>query len=460
MLIVSMWTLGGSQLWSQWLLAAISGSCLVGLFLPLRLLGQQWESETRAVEQWYRLRRFPLFWLGLLFLSYITVQGLNPAWQWTENADYHWLEPIPHIEWLPSGTATPFEQMNPFRMLLIMGTIWMAVCALWAGVRHRRSLLFLFWVVSLNGTLGALSGILFKIKGVEKVLGVWTYGYPFLGPFLYENHAAAFWNLCLAVTLGLFLYYQRRTQLTLAGSGPHIVFLLAGLILLAGVLFSLSRGGILFAFLTVGAALLPGLIGSAKGLRRGSVFISFIGLGIFGGLGWGLYQMVDVEAVQREYERLWDGFEELNEGSRSLMNEATYRMFRDQKWYGWGAGSFRFYFPTYQQDYPTLWKNGKRQLFWRYAHNDWLQYLAEYGIVGCTLIGLMLLYVFSSLIFFYNRLILFNLIICLGGCLLLVHALFDFVFQNISILLTFIMVATANYQLQRWEAKRNKLNFG
>ena len=453
LLVFTMWALGGARLWSQWIMGILSGVCFAALFLPRSLFGGRWSRECTAGDRWRRLWRFPIFWLGLLFLGYIGLQGFNPAWKQVENAQYHWLEPIPHIEWLPSGIATPFEEMNPFRVLLIMGGVWMAVCALWAGVHHRRSLRFLFWVVCLNGAVGALTAVILELRGVERVLGIVECDHRFLGPFLYVNHAAAFWNLCLSLSLGLFMYYQRRTRLTLAGSGPHMLFLLVGLILLAGVLFSLSRLGIVLACCTVSAPLLIGLFVFIKGIRKGTILVSLIGVGIFGGLIWGLYRLVDVEAVEREYQSLWHSFREFDGDRRRLLYEATYRMFRDRQWYGWGAGSFRFYFPVYQQDYPPLWQVDHQRLFWSHAHNDWLQYLAEYGIIGCALMGLMILYIFGNMVIFCNNVRSLNLIACLGFLLLAVHSMLDFVFQSPLILLTAALVLTGSAQLQKLDSR-------
>lgn len=73
-------------------------------------------------------------------------------------------------------------------------------------------------------------------------------------------------------------------------------------------------------------------------------------------------------------------------------------MFQDNWLWGWGAGSYRFYFPIYQQAYPEHWGIGSKRFVWYHAHNDWLEYLTEYGVVGCGLAALMLIYFIEKIV--------------------------------------------------------------
>ena len=59
---------------------------------------------------------------------------------------------------------------------------------------------------------------------------------------------------------------------------------------------------------------------------------------------------------------------------------------------------FIYIFPIYQKNYKTIWyhwKSKKRgwqgRRIYHYAHNDWLQFLAEYGILGCFFLSGMFL---------------------------------------------------------------------
>ena len=52
-------------------------------------------------------------------------------------------------------------------------------------------------------------------------------------------------------------------------------------------------------------------------------------------------------------------------------------------WYGWGAGSYRWVSPYFQAQQKELTdKNGRLVFRATHAHNDWLQMVAEWGVVG------------------------------------------------------------------------------
>ena len=88
----------------------------------------------------------------------------------------------------------------------------------------------------------------------------------------------------------------------------------------------------------------------------------------------------------------------LESDPRLLSTKATWEMAEDRLVFGWGAGSFRYIFPIYQKGYDILWYYYYREdrgwvgrKVYSYAHNDWVQFLAEYGIVGCTFLLAMFL---------------------------------------------------------------------
>jgi len=114
-----------------------------------------------------------------------------------------------------------------------------------------------------------------------------------------------------------------------------------------------------------------------------------------GFLGFGLSQ-VDWTRISWRFARLWSDEKSAPVESRNLAREATWEMFLDNPATGWGAGGFRFYFPVYQRRYPEIFstpsmRNGRKiashGMFWQYAHNDYVQCLAELGLVGSALVA-------------------------------------------------------------------------
>ena len=66
-----------------------------------------------------------------------------------------------------------------------------------------------------------------------------------------------------------------------------------------------------------------------------------------------------------------------NSNTRPIAYQATFAMFQDHWVYGTGAGTFHRAFPYYQPAYLAG--------FWPYAHSDWLQWIAELGVLGSVL---------------------------------------------------------------------------
>jgi len=61
---------------------------------------------------WPKLARFPVFWIGLLFLAYIAIQGFNPAWLYATDGQGWWMTAAQPIAWLPSSVDVPFAAVD------------------------------------------------------------------------------------------------------------------------------------------------------------------------------------------------------------------------------------------------------------------------------------------------------------------------------------------------------------
>jgi O-antigen ligase len=111
-------------------------------------------------------------------------------------------------------------------------------------------------------------------------------------------------------------------------------------------------------------------------------------------------------------------------------------MWAKERWYGHGAGSFRYVFPQYQQHHPQIYKTGNLMFFWDYAHNDYAQALAEMGLVGFTLLAAGFIWWLYAL---YQRGAHGNLLavaLALGVIATVFHARVEFVFHCPAILYT------------------------
>ena len=113
------WALGAQRPWGQWTSLGLS---LIGF--AISLLSRDYTEEHTGANSfrlimWPRLVKFPLFWLGLAMLGYVTIQAANPAWDYETDEKVWWMIKVPFTEWLPSGVRVPFAMWGPWRMLLI-----------------------------------------------------------------------------------------------------------------------------------------------------------------------------------------------------------------------------------------------------------------------------------------------------------------------------------------------------
>ena len=147
--------------------------------------------------------------------------------------------------------------------------------------------------------------------------------------------------------------------------------------------------------------------------------------------------------------------EALQGNIRIQMWQDTLSMIKDHPVYGIGGGAYRWVYPEYRS-LPV-------QLFFRYAHNEYLHFTAEYGLIGAALLGLA---VVSCLIVFMRSYMKAEgkkeiaLLSALFGVLAAAaaHACFDFnfhLFPNTHVVILIAGVVSANlYNSSLLEAKK------
>ncbi|MGC6423397.1 MAG: O-antigen ligase family protein [Lentimonas sp.] len=410
-------------------------------------MSDSWESIKRLI-------RFPAFWLSALFLIYISIQSFNPSIIVVRGEAGWWVEarPAAIANWLPSGVKADFSQMNAFRVLEFFAASFLLMWGMWIGLSRRTSALIILWTLILSGSLMGFVAILQHLTGAEKVLGLYVSANEhFWGSFFYRNQGAAYLNLIMVAAAFLYFYYSKRAEVHGHQGGPHMLLFI--LIALTGVSVAtaLSRGGIIF-----GSVILCGfmtLVFLQKLMHffkdRGSWKIAaFTGL-LFVLAGVALATQVDTDAIQERFGDVEATVENADEDARYLSSKATWDMAQDNLWLGWGAGSFRYIFPIYQQKYPELlYTRYHKKRGWigrkvyHYAHNDIFQFLAEYGVIGCAfLVGSLCCGMYQVLAgvghnFPAACIILVGLIAALG------HAFFDFILNSPAYWIAFVGLLT------------------
>ena len=417
MVVFSPWAFGTTQPWAiAWMNAGgytLGGMLLVKIWL--RRAPAEQPEKTRANGLVTALLAVTFGILGYVLLSAVNAEFTYLPTEWRQ-------EPHPHVEWLPHSLDRLASWRVFWNWLALAGTFWVARDWLLGegaseGPLRMRRLRRLIFVLAGNGALLALQGILQRFSGTPLLL--WfkaTHDNPMaeaqFGPYAYRSNAAQFFNLIWPVALGLWWMSQSRRR-----EQGHKWMLPCVMLLAAGALVSMSRGGAGVAVVQMGAAVLILLAGGASGWRvrlgLGIVLCATLGAAFY--FGW-----------EQLAQRLETGSVDPLAG-RSETYQLAARMTVDYPWFGVGPGAFDTVFQLYRNAPGDYWP---AQL-----HNDWLEYLITFGRAGGALLlaavallagrwfmpgGLRLPWTFVALIW-----------VALLGCLL--HARFDFPLQIYSI---------------------------
>lgn len=433
------WAIGAMPLWSQKLSLALAAAG----FLAAVLLNPPSTHVFPKVPAWKKLALSPAFWIGCAVLGYIAIQAFNPAYRSIDLEGEIFVVPTDHISWLPAGMETPLEQMNPFRHLMIFGSVFLTLWTILLFLERPKSIRILLVLLVFNGVALSILAFAQLFSGADKIFWeISSANRNFYASFIYRNHASSYLNLLLAISLGLYFYHRERSWKTNGGEAEKSpIFFFTSTILFTTVLFSGSRGGVIVAgVILLSAILYTGFQAWRWNRLRETSVVSSVFLGM-------LVLFASVFTAVIGPERIVDRFKHFTQdhGGTSVHNriqaaQATGDMFRDRWLFGWGAGSFEYAFPEYQQNYPDIHytERGRRTLYmeWDYAHNDWVQYPAEYGVVGMALfLAGFLGWVFGLIRYRALRQPV-AVWLALGIAVTLLHAIGDFVLQNPATLVT------------------------
>ncbi len=303
-------------------------------------------------------------------------------------------------------TASPYYTRVELRLLITYLILLFLMSQAYTQKDHWRGfvwfLMTLGFVVSIFGILQYLTfnGKLYWFRVLR--FG----GLPF-GPYVNRNHFAGFAEMVIPVALvPLVLGKVRRERLFLVA--------LFALVPIVALLLSASRGGIvsfavqmviLFLLLMIRRVRSKHMIVGGVVVLVAVMAVSWIG-------------------VQQVLER-FAGIQtlEVSAGKRAAMRQDSWRIFLDHKWLGTGLGTFEMVDPPYDSVFDGRIVN--------HAHNDYLEALAETGVVGglcCAwFLGVFLLSALKGIAelkgSFGSALNLSGLIACSG---ILVHSLVDF----------------------------------
>lgn len=431
------WPFGSTRPWPQLVSLGIAIVAFVAALIPRNYTEEYSGNGRFRLIMWPKLVKFPVFWLGLAFLGYISIQALNPAWSFRTDGRLIWLEAIPHLSWLPTGHEGPFAKWNPWRMIVIYGSAWLTVCTIWTAFTRRRTVQLFLLVLVCSGTVVAGFGLAQRLLG--NGLMFWFYTSPnpsFFASFIYKNHAGAYLNLMLALAAGFSSWYYLRGLRRMEKSNPSGVFAFCATLIAVAILTSYARGAtiMMFGYLTGGiVAFVWHQANAPKENRKPIVAVALVLV-----FGYFLFNGFDALRHGEAWSRLKQGItrQDTSLELRERVTAVATEMLAENWKFGTGAGSFRYIFPVYQPRDPRLNGLPGQRIFWEYAHNDILQFPIETGVTGTALLLATLLYWLFILTRSYFWLNPFSACVVSGNLLLLVYAWWDFPLQCPAILIT------------------------
>ena len=303
-------------------------------------------------------------------------------------------------------TASTYDTRVEFQILLTYLIILFLISQAYTRTHHWRG--YVWFLMSL-GFFVSIFGILqyLTFNGKLYWLRVMRYGGIPFGPYVNRNHFAGFAEMVIPMALvPLVLGKVRRERIFLVG--------LFTLVPIVALFLCASRGGIVsFAvqLLILLLLLLVRRVHSKHMMLGGLVVLCAVMAVSWIGVKQVLERFAGIQSL------------EVSTGKRTAMRRDTWRLFLDHPLLGTGLGTFEMVFPPYDSLYDGKIAN--------HAHNDYLEVLAETGLLG----GLCCAWFLGAVIWnslkgmaelgssFGSALNLTGLLACCG---ILVHSLVDF----------------------------------
>jgi len=349
------------------------GGWLAGLFTLYQLF-----SDKQLRQKNPALKPIWILWLG--FVIYLGISLLNPSYKPVEvPAGMTYMRGSP-VAWLPSVVA---KSVSLPMILQLSGSIVLAWSLLAVG-RTRRTARALLIGLVVNAFILSLVGAYFKVTGAENILNFFkSVNASFFASFTYHNHWVAFAGFHLFLASGLLSYY--RDYFRERGGGLNIVgFLWVCCFFLFLSLFLVeSRSGLLVALLYLAFVLANVLRKRVKQLKAGPWVVIPAGVSLLA-IGIVSFQIVlpqlthTTERIEASWYQFWDEEQEVDNFRFNVGPKITSDLIEEKPIFGWGWGSYPFAMSIYAGDYLDNYMA-------QFAHNDWLQFISELGIVGLLL---------------------------------------------------------------------------
>ena len=384
--IFAAWAFGGNAAWSRTLLAWWGS---LSVFIAIAAIDSRKTRQPGALH----IMLHPLRWLWplALFNVVVVVSACNPSFRELASNTGPMLVRCTEIAWLPSSARPGLA----LRALWLFDGTYLTCFNLAFVIHQRRALRGLLLVLGASALALSIFGtfqMLAKADGLYFGL-VKSPNPVFFASFIYHNHWGAFILLMIAACLGLVWHFSRRSGREYRNfwHSPAFVGLVLVFFLVATIPLSSSRSSSLLAIMLLGGTFLHWIVRLIRKRRvyHESSVLPIAGaclvLAIAGAAIFWLARPAIEKRLSQTQSQITQMRTQGSIGGRAILYRDTWRMARDQLWFGWGMSSYPTVFFSYNTQESS---NPQLPLYYADAHSDWLQSVAEVGLVGTVLLGL------------------------------------------------------------------------
>lgn len=358
--------------------------------------------------------------------AFLLLQG----WWMILNAQYYYdpgalkFVPIPSLwSFAPGVVDRVYSLPLMYRITGLLGILCFT-CDLAQRAEWRRRIA---WTICISGSALILFGLVERILGVHWF--VWDgerVGVTSFASYFYHGNAGAFINLVLPLIGGFTLLAIGTSE----ENTQRSIWIPCFLIAVAGALAAVSKAAIVVTLVILAALLLlRGRVAVVIWKRLGSPLVRVAAVaaivGVISALVWFGWDRMMTRWTQENWVSA--SYE-----SRLLVYKACWSMRSDSGLWGFGPGNFRIILPFYTNDFGD-----KIAGFWRFAHEDYLQTLVEWGWIGASVwavlfgggiaAGFVSYWRRGALLARFDRMFLLTVVLALIGVAL--HSTVDFPLQ-------------------------------
>lgn len=307
-----------------------------------------------------RAREFVVIQWGILALASLWVVRL-----WVQ-APFRFLLPpaawailpfITYAGWRYSTADTEFLARQEFIQISLLG---LYLFVLINNLHGQNVLRYIAYALITTATLLSMyAGIQWLTKS-QSVFGYQGYYGRGSGSFICPNHFSGFVEMCLPLALALVLTGRLKIL-------PRIFLAYAAAMMCVGIAVSGSRGG--WVSIAIAVLFFVGVLITRRGFRWQAIIAALV----VASTGYWLYSKA---MAFRAANTFLTGHEKEN---RFWIWESALKMWQDHPLWGVGPAHFDDRYRAYRAE------QDKTQSRPGYAHNDYLNTLAEYGVVGLAL---------------------------------------------------------------------------